>query len=99
MCCAIAALLVAAIAAWRSGIKAALNGRLFALRMAGAAAAILTIAGAVLAARHFDPDAMRVATNDRSLLGEILAMPVCGEKSPRDRARPDIARLASAARN
>jgi hypothetical protein len=79
MCCAIAALLVAAIAAWR-GIKAAFSSGLFALRMAGAAAAILTIVGAVLAARHFDPDAMRVATNDRSLLGEILAMPVCSEK-------------------
>ena len=99
MCCAIAALLVAAIAAWRGGIKAAFSSGLFALRMAGAAAAILTIVGAVLAARHFDPDATRAGTDDRSILGEILAMPVCSEKSPRDRARPDIARLASAARN
>ena len=79
MCCAIAALLVAIVAAWRAVFKGAFNG-LADKRWAAAlaAAGIALIAGSALAARQFDGGATRAQVSQRGMLAEMLAGRICG---------------------
>jgi hypothetical protein len=77
MCCAIAALLIAAIAAWRRGFEAALAWRPWARSAAASvAAAIGIIAGLGVATQHFGHYSARAQANGRTVLAEILAEPI-----------------------
>jgi thiol:disulfide interchange protein len=78
MCCALAALLFAALAAWQRLSRTALHWRPRARWVAAALAlAVATAAGSALAAHHLGHYEARAAANDRSLLAEIWAQPIC----------------------
>jgi thiol:disulfide interchange protein len=94
MCCAIGALLLAAIAVWRRGINAARDWRPH-LRWAAvsAAAAVIMIAGAALAAQHVDHYAARAQASGRSVLAEMIAQPICRGGSSRLRENANVSPL------
>ena len=78
MCCALAALLLAALAAWRRISRTAFDWRPRVRWVAAALAlAIATGAGSALAAHHLSHYEARATANDRSLLAEIWAQPIC----------------------
>jgi hypothetical protein len=90
MCCALAALLIGTLAAWRRWSAAALGWRPRLRRAAAcAAAAIALIAGVALAAEHADHYAARAEANGHSVLAEIWAQPICSG-SAGDRADADV---------
>jgi len=81
MCCAIAALLIATVAAWRRGLSAARDWRPRARLVAGCAAGIVLAAGSALAAQHLAHYAARADANGRALPAGILAQPICSAGS------------------
>ncbi|SEC30951.1 hypothetical protein SAMN05519104_1134 [Rhizobiales bacterium GAS188] len=90
MCCALAALLIGALAAWRRWSAAALEWRPHLRRAAACVAcAIALMTGIALAAEHADHYAGRAEANGRSLLAEIWARPICSGVSS-DRADADV---------
>lgn len=78
MCCAIGMLIIAAMTAGRRGLKAVKDWRPVARQAAiHAALATVLISGSALAAHHYNHYAMRAQSNERSVLAEILAQPIC----------------------
>ena len=76
MCCAIAGLLMAVLAAWRGAIKRALTRLPRAGSLAVALVAVLVLTGgAALAARRLD-----YAARGQADLAAILMRHVCGER-------------------
>ena len=82
MCCAIGALLIATIAAWRRWFKTASRWRPYVRWTAGIAAALALGASSVIAAQHVGHYAKRAEINGRSVLAEILAQPICSGDAP-----------------
>jgi hypothetical protein len=78
MCCALGALLIALITAWRTRFKTVLcwwpRAR---AATAFSAATIVLVAGSALAAEHVSHYVARAHANDRTVLAEILAQPIC----------------------
>ncbi|HWA45183.1 MAG TPA: hypothetical protein VHA10_18325 [Hypericibacter adhaerens] len=78
MCCALAALLIAMVAACRGGFRAVVGWRPPVRWLAlSSALAVFLVAGSALAAKHFDHYAARARAHDRSVLAEIWAQPIC----------------------
>lgn len=77
MCCALTALVFAVMATWRRLLKAA-SGCHRGLRWFGAFAAALAVGvGTAAAAQHLGHYATRAETNQRGILAEMLAQPIC----------------------
>lgn len=77
MCCALGALIIAVMTAWRRLLKAA-SGWHRRLRWGAAfAAALILGVGAAAAAQHLGHYAARAETNQRGILAEMLAQPIC----------------------
>lgn len=73
LCCVIGATVIAT-----GAISMPAAPRIFAWRKAGVAAAVLALAGtAAFAAHHLDHYAARAAANNRDIMAEIHAMPLC----------------------
>jgi hypothetical protein len=78
MCCALGALFIALITAWRTRFKTVFGWRPRARAAVGfSTAAIVLIAGSALAAEHFSHYVARAEANERGVLAEILAQPIC----------------------
>lgn len=78
MCCALGALLIALVTAWRTRFGAMLGWWPRArLAVTLATTAIALIAGWALAAQHFSHYVARAQANERGVLAEILAQPIC----------------------
>lgn len=83
MCCALGALFVAVIAAWRRVSNSA-SGWYCGLRWGAAVSMALALGvGAVAATWHFSHYAARAEVNRRTVLAEILAQPICDGTGPR----------------
>lgn len=81
MCCALIALCIAVATATRAGFKTVLAQR---LRMvAFAVTAIAVVAGSAFAAEHVRHYFDRAANNQRSVLAEIMAQPICSGSKPK----------------
>jgi hypothetical protein len=79
MCCAFVALLVAALAAGRNALGAALAWRLTRRWVAGlAGVAIVLLAGSAVAAQYFDDAATRAPAAGHGVLAGFLTGPICG---------------------
>lgn len=84
MCCALGALFIAAFTAWQTRLRALLDwlprARKTRARKTAAigAMAVIVIAGSALAAQHFSHYVARAQANERGVLTEILAQPICG---------------------
>jgi hypothetical protein len=78
MCCALGALLIALITAWRTRLRIVIGWwpRARAAATFGAATIVL-VAGSALAAEHVCHYVARAQANDRTVLDEILAQPIC----------------------
>ncbi len=75
MCCALIALCIAIASATRVGLKNILARRLHVF--AFALSTIAVVAGSAYAAEHVRHYLDRAADNERSVLAEILAQPIC----------------------
>jgi hypothetical protein len=85
MCCALGALIIAAIAVWRRLLRAA-SGWHRGVRWAAAVAVALALGvGAAAAAQHFGHYAARAEINRRTVLAEMLAQPICDGIAPSSR--------------
>lgn len=81
MCCAIGALVIAVIAAWRRLLKAA-SGWPSASRRAAVIAAILGLGvGTATAAQHFQHYVERAENHRHTILAEIWSQPICDGSS------------------
>ncbi len=91
MCCALGALLIALITAWRTRFRALLGWWPRArLAVTFVATAITLIAGSALAAQHFSHYVARAHVNERGILAEILAQPICSGGGRKQKARDDV---------
>lgn len=78
MCCAVGALFIALITTWRTRFKTVFGWWPRARVAVGfGTAAIVLIAGSALAAEHFSHYVARAQANQRGVLAEILAQPIC----------------------
>jgi predicted RND superfamily exporter protein len=81
MCCALIALYVAILAAWQTGFKTLLARR---VKIAAfVITAIVPIVGSALAIEHMNHYITRAENNQRSVLAEIMAQPICTGKAIR----------------
>jgi hypothetical protein len=95
MCCALGALLIALITAWRTRLGAVLDWRPRARTAATfGAATIVLVAGSALAAEHVSHYVARARANERSVLAEILAQPICSGSTSKQKARNDVPGLS-----
>ncbi|CAN7370353.1 hypothetical protein LJR231_002202 [Phyllobacterium sp. LjRoot231] len=78
MCCALTALLIALITAWRTRFKTVLDWwpRVRTATTLGTATIVL-IAGSALAAEHVSHYVARAHANERTVLAEFMAQPIC----------------------
>jgi hypothetical protein len=83
MCCALGALIIAGIAAWRRMLNAASSWHRGMRWAAMVAAALALGVGAAAAAQHFNHYAARAEAHRRTVLAEILAQPICDGASTR----------------
>ncbi|MBT1160085.1 hypothetical protein J1C56_31645 [Aminobacter anthyllidis] len=83
MCCAIGALIIAVVAAWRRLLGAASGWHRWARWVAAVAAALALGAGTAAAAQHFQHYAERAEAHRRTVLAEIWAQPICDGASAR----------------
>lgn len=75
MCCALIALCIAVVTAVRAGLKTVLARR---LRVAAFAVTVIAVVvGSAFAAEHVRHYLDRAANNERSVLAEIMAQPIC----------------------
>ena len=78
MCCALTALLIALITAWRTRFGALLDWRPRARTAATFAAVVITlIGGSALAAEHISHYVARARAHERTVLAEFIAQPIC----------------------
>ncbi len=85
MCCALGALIIAAIAAWRRLLRAASGWHRGVRWVAAFAAALALGVGAAAASQHLDHYTARAEINRRTVLAEMLAQPICDGIAPSSR--------------
>ncbi|MBB6468995.1 hypothetical protein HNQ96_004882 [Aminobacter lissarensis] len=90
MCCALGALIIAAIAAWRRLLSVTSGWHRGVCWVAAVAAALALGVGAAAAAQHFGHYAARAEINERTVLAEMLAQPICDGIAPSSRANGQL---------
>jgi len=78
MCCALTALLIALITAGRTRLRSALDWwPQVRIATTLSAATIVLVAGSALAAEHVSHYVARAHANERTVLAELIAQPIC----------------------
>lgn len=93
MCCAIGALVIAVMAAWRRLLKAASGWHSASRRAAAIAVALGLGAGTATAAQHFQHYGERAENHRRTILAEIWSQPICDGNSIGRQSKQQISRL------
>ncbi|PSH69900.1 hypothetical protein CU102_06510 [Phyllobacterium brassicacearum] len=82
MCCAIGALLLALITAWRTGSRTLFAWLPGARTSIGfGAAAIALVAGSVIMVEHVSHYAARAQASGRAVFAEFISQPICGGRT------------------
>jgi len=78
MCCALTALLIALATAWRTRLRTVLDWwpQVRTATTLGAATIVL-VAGSALVAEHLSHYVARANANERTVLAEFIAQPIC----------------------